>query len=60
MPTLTPGSYHISLAITDGSLEDFKVCDYIENAITVEVPARATIAPGYLELRCAKVAISQP
>jgi lipopolysaccharide transport system ATP-binding protein len=60
MPTLTPGSYHISLAITDGSLEDFKVCDYIENALTVEVAARETTAPGYIELRCAKVAISQP
>jgi len=58
MPALTPGSYHISLAITDGSLEDFKVCDYIENALGVEVAARATAAPGYLELRCARVAIS--
>ncbi len=57
MPALTPGSYHISLAITDGSLEDFKVCDYIENALTMEVAARATIAPGYLELPCAKVSM---
>lgn len=60
MPALTPGSYHISLAITDGSLEDFKVCDYIENALRVEVAPRASAAPGYLELHCAKVAISQP
>jgi hypothetical protein len=58
MPVLTPGPYHISLAITDGSLEDFKVCDYIENALSVEVATRETAAPGYLELRCAKVAIS--
>lgn len=57
MPALAPGPYHISLAIADGSLEDFKLCGYVENALTLEMTARPTVAPGYMELRCARVAI---
>ena len=58
-PALAPGSYHISLAISDGNLIEFKVCDYIEDAIAltagVESDLRGT--RGYFQLRCAAVAI---
>jgi ABC-type polysaccharide/polyol phosphate transport system ATPase subunit len=58
-PTLAPGSYHISLAISDGNLNEFKVCDYIEDAIAVTAGAEPGLrgARGYFQLRCAAVAI---
>ena len=58
MPALTPGSYHLSLAIADGSLDDFKVCDYIEDALAVEMaPRTPPVAAGYMELHCTGVTI---
>jgi lipopolysaccharide transport system ATP-binding protein len=57
MPALAPGAYHISLAITDGSLDDFKVCDYVEDALTLTMAGSTPSVPGYMELRCSGVAI---
>ncbi len=58
MPALTPGSYHLSLAIADGSLDDFKVCDYIEDALAAEMaPRTPAAATGYMELHCAGVTV---
>lgn len=57
MPALAPGSYHISLAISDGNLEDFQVCDYVEDAVSATVAEDAGATRGYFQLRCAAVAI---
>ncbi len=57
MPRLAPGSYSISVAISDGSIGEFEVCDYIEDAITFEVAAGARGVSGYMELPCSAVTI---
>ena len=42
----------------DGSLDDFKVCDYIEDALAVEMAPRTPAAgAGYMELHCTGVTI---
>jgi lipopolysaccharide transport system ATP-binding protein len=58
-PALTSGSYNISVAVSDGNLNEFKVCDYIEDAIAVTAGSApdASAARGYFQLRCAAVAI---
>jgi hypothetical protein len=61
MPALTPGKYTISVAISDGNVEDFRVCDYVEDAIGLPLDEErppADYAPrAYLDLHSAAVAI---
>lgn len=62
MPRLAPGRYSISVAISDGSIGEFEVCDYIEDAIAfdaVQFDPLAQIRPvsGYMELPCDAVSI---
>jgi ABC-type polysaccharide/polyol phosphate transport system ATPase subunit len=57
MPRLTPGPYSVSVAISDGSIGEFEVCDYIEDAIEFEVAATPRPVSGYMELPCRAVAI---
>jgi hypothetical protein len=57
---LPPGPYSISVAIAEGTLQSYRVCDYIEHAIEVGVsdthePTAQT--RGYLRLRCAEIAV---
>ena len=64
-PDLVPGAYRISLAVSDGSVEGFEVCDYIEDAIDVTASAGVGLsgmasgngANGYFQLHCAAVTI---
>ncbi len=56
-PQLAPGSYSISLAIADGNLERFTMCDYVEDAILVRVEAGERAVRGYFQLHCTQVAI---
>jgi ABC-type polysaccharide/polyol phosphate transport system ATPase subunit len=65
VPDLVPGAYRISLAVSDGSVEGFEVCDYIEDAIDVTASAgmgSSGIAArngskGYFRLHCAAVIV---
>lgn len=61
MPALTPGSYTISVAISDGNVEDFRVCDYVEDAIGLTLAGEGRppdYAPrAYFDLRSAAVTI---
>jgi energy-coupling factor transporter ATP-binding protein EcfA2 len=57
MPRLAPGIYSISVAISDGSIGEFEVCDYIEDAITFQIDPSARPVTGYMELPCLAVAI---
>jgi len=62
MPRLAPGRYSISVAVSDGSIGEFEVCDYIEDAISFDAAQfdpLAGIRPvsGYMELPCSSVAI---
>ena len=57
MPRLRPGSYSVSVAVSDGSIGEFEVCDYIEDAIAFDVAASSRRVSGYMELPCLAVAI---
>jgi ABC-type polysaccharide/polyol phosphate transport system ATPase subunit len=56
-PELAPGQYYISLAVSDGNVEEFRVCDYVEDAIAIDAANGATDSAGYFRLHCATVAI---
>ncbi len=59
-PELVPGRYYISLAVSDGNVEEFRVCDYVENAIAIDastIDAAAAASAGYFRLRCAAVVV---
>jgi energy-coupling factor transporter ATP-binding protein EcfA2 len=49
-PALHGGAYRISLAVSEGTMEQFAVGDYLEDAIAFEV--RAPEMRGYLQLPC--------
>lgn len=64
LPDLAPGDYRISVAVADGNIEDFRVCDYIEDAIEVNAAnpgpggeAADNGSRGYFRLHCAAVVI---
>lgn len=56
-PELAPGSYSISIAVADGNLERYTMCDYVEDAIVVRVEAGGRAVRGYFQLHCTAVAI---
>ena len=51
-PVLCAGRYRISLAVSDGTMEDFAVADYLEDALEVVVPEGGEAVRGYLRLPC--------
>jgi hypothetical protein len=67
MPVLAAGTYRISVAICDGTLSDFTVCDYLEDVVEVVVcdyledvvevvvTEHAASISGYLKLPCSSV-----
>ncbi len=57
MPDLTPGRYFISVAISEGTLDEFGVCDYVEDAVALQ--AGGPDAGGYMRLRCLSVAVER-
>jgi ABC-type polysaccharide/polyol phosphate transport system ATPase subunit len=57
LPELAPGRYFVSVAVSEGTLDDFHVCDYVEDGIEIEVPSTAREVRGYLRLRCSSVEI---
>ncbi len=65
VPDLVPGAYRISLAVSDGNVEGFEVCDYIEDALLMTAEADAgsngsascIASRGYFRLHCAAVTV---
>lgn len=61
VPVLAPGEYRISLAVSDGSVDDFAVCDYVEDAIdlttTDSASSNGSATRGYFGLKCAAVTV---
>jgi lipopolysaccharide transport system ATP-binding protein len=55
LPELAPGRYFISLAVSDGSIYDFRVCDYVEDAIVLDAPPGHRDVSGYVGLKCSVV-----
>jgi hypothetical protein len=54
MPELASGRYFISVAISEGTLDEFGVCDYVEDALALDAAGNTQ---GYLKLRCSSVAL---
>jgi len=51
LPLLQPGNYFFSVAVADGTHEDYVVCDWVENAITLGVKKRHLVY-GYMKIDC--------
>ena len=52
LPELYPGSFSFSPAIADGPLDGYRVADWIDNAITVQMGRSDGEVYGYLRLPC--------
>jgi ABC-type polysaccharide/polyol phosphate transport system ATPase subunit len=55
IPELAPGTYRTSIAVCDGNVEDYQVCDYLEDAIEFNAKSGARASKGYFHLPCATV-----
>jgi len=61
LPRLAPGGYGVTLAVSDGTLEKFVVCDYTEDILSFSVPPGDEPDFGWLGLDCeVTVNSSQP
>jgi lipopolysaccharide transport system ATP-binding protein len=58
LPALYPSSFSFSPAVADGPLERYTMCDWIDNAIVLEMMRGAGPIYGYLHLPC-RVAVNQ-
>ncbi len=58
LPALYPSSFSFSPAVADGPLERYTMCDWIDNAIVLEMMRGAEAIYGYLHLPC-RVAVNQ-
>jgi hypothetical protein len=52
LPALYPGSFSFSPAIADGTLEGYAMCDWIDNAIALQMTRGEGQVYGYLHLPC--------
>jgi hypothetical protein len=52
IPELYPSSFSFSPAIADGTLTAYKMCDWIDNAITVQMGHAQAQVYGYIHLPC--------
>ncbi len=59
MPELYPGSFSFAPAISDGSLIDYEICDWIDNAVAVPMARGTAEIYGYIHLPC-QVHVSGP
>jgi len=51
LPYLAPGGYSISPAIADGAMAAYQMCDWIENAVVLQLQTDREVH-GYLRLPC--------
>ncbi|MGD0497820.1 MAG: ABC transporter ATP-binding protein [Bryobacteraceae bacterium] len=52
LPELAPGLYTFTPAVADGDLEEFQVCDLVENAISLHVTPGDKPVYGCVQLPC--------
>ncbi len=52
LPELYPGAFSFSPAIADGTLEAYNMCDWIDNAIALQMGRGSGQIYGYLHLPC--------
>jgi lipopolysaccharide transport system ATP-binding protein len=52
IPELYPGSFSFSPAVADGTLVSYQMCDWIDNAITLQMSHGEGQVYGYMHLPC--------
>jgi hypothetical protein len=52
MPELHPGAFSLSPAIADGTVSEYQMCDWIDNAISLQMARSEGEIYGYLHLPC--------
>jgi len=52
LPELYPACFSFSPAVADGTLEDYRMCDWIDNALALEMSRSAQGTYGYIHLPC--------
>ncbi|MBM3754737.1 MAG: ABC transporter ATP-binding protein [Acidobacteria bacterium] len=52
LPELYPGAFSFSPAVADGNLAHYKMCDWIDNAVTLQMGHGEGQIYGYLHLPC--------
>ena len=52
LPELYPSSFSFSPAIADGTLSGYQMCDWIDNAIVVQMDRGESEVYGYMHLPC--------
>ena len=52
LPELYPGSFSFSPAIADGTLHSYRTCDWIDNAIVLQMMAGPSQIYGHVHLPC--------
>ena len=52
LPQLYPGSFSFSPAIADGTLQAYSMCDWIDNAIVLQMGHSEGEMYGYMHLPC--------
>lgn len=57
LPELAPGRYSISAAVSEGELERFEVCDYVEDALTLATSCDSPEMDGYVRLHCSGITV---
>jgi len=55
MPELAAGRYFVSLAVSEGTLDQFDVCDYVEDALAVT--AASGDVRGYMRVECSAISV---
>jgi lipopolysaccharide transport system ATP-binding protein len=51
LPVLHPGNYYFSVAVANGTHEEYVICDWVENAIMLLLKNRS-IVYGYMKFDC--------
>lgn len=52
VPALYPGEFSFSPAVADGTLDDYRMCDWVDNAIALQMSPGDGPVYGYLHLPC--------
>jgi len=52
LPQLYPGAFSFSPAVADGPLEAYRTCDWIDNAIALQMGHSGAQVYGFLHLPC--------
>jgi ABC-type polysaccharide/polyol phosphate transport system ATPase subunit len=52
LPDLYPGSFSFSPAVADGNLLNYRMCDWIDNALTLQMAHGEGQVYGYIHLPC--------